>query len=233
MSVSTTSTTTERRPLSCQSSQGCQRYLVFYGERPLTRRLAGLVGGLLLALAMVAGCSGGGGTAGGTQQGGTANSRFVSGTGAVTTMPVGDRRSAPPLSGKSLDGKQISLSDFKGRVVVVNVWGSWCAPCRKEAPDLVAASKALRARHVAFLGINTRDLDPGPARAFVRRFAVPYPSIYDPHGEQLLGFRDTLPPSAIPSTVVIDTQGRVAARVLGPMTKRTVEDLAHDVVESG
>ncbi len=204
-------------------------------------RLRGLVVAVLGLSLLAAGCAGGGSGAdagggsasGGGSQAGNANTRFVSGSGTVTTMAPGERRTAPALRGTGLDGEKLSLAAYRGRVVVVNVWGSWCAPCRKEAPDLAAASKALAAKDVAFLGVNTRDIDRGPARAFVRTFRVPYPSIYDPHGAQLLGFRGTLPPSAIPSTLVIDRRGRVAARVLGPLSARTLEDLTTDVVESG
>jgi thiol-disulfide isomerase/thioredoxin len=184
--------------------------------------------GALVAFALVAGCS----SSGGGSQSGTNTTRFVSGSGTVTSMSPGERRTAPALSGKDLDGKPVQLSDYRGKIVVLNVWGSWCPPCRKEAPDLAAAAAALRPKGVEFLGINTRDLTEQPAQAFVRRFKVPYPSIFDPDGEQLLGFRDTLPPSAIPSTLVIDRQGRVAARILGSVSRRTLEQLTGDVAGS-
>jgi thiol-disulfide isomerase/thioredoxin len=184
----------------------------------------------LAAFALVAGCSSAG--SGGGSQGGTNTTRFVSGSGTVTSMSPGERRTAPALAGEDLDGKHIRLSDYRGKIVVLNVWGSWCPPCRKEAPDLAAAATALRPKGVVFLGINTRDLTEQPAQAFVRRFKVPYPSIFDPDGEQLLGFRDTLPPSAIPSTLVIDAQGRVAARILGSVSRRTLEQLTGDVARS-
>ena len=201
---------------------------------PVARRVLALVTALG-CLGVAVGCSdtGAGGGGGGGGLAGEANTRYVSGSGTVTTIPADERHPAPQLRGESLDGKQVSLSDFEGDIVVLNVWGSWCPPCRKEAPDLVTAAKKLRPEGVTFLGINTRDIDRGPAQAYVRRFGVPYPSIFDPYGEQLLGFRDTLPPKAIPSTLVIDRQGRIAARVLGPLTARTVEQLAEDVVESG
>jgi len=112
--------------------------------------------------------------------------------------------------------------------VVVNVWGSWCAPCRAEAPTLVAAAKHLSGKGVAFLGINSRDLNKSAAQAFVRTFQVPYPSIYDQDGSTLLAFRGTLTPNAIPSTVIIDPQGRVSGSVLGEVTKTTLYDLVHD-----
>src|SRR5215208_3332749 len=95
-------------------------------------------------------------------------------------------------------GGAVSSADYRGKVLVLNVWGSWCAPCRKEAPDLAAASKET-AKVAHFVGPNIRDYDAAPARAFVRAFNVPYPFIYDPGGAQLVKFTE-LPPSGIPST---------------------------------
>jgi hypothetical protein len=103
---------------------------------------------------------------------------------------------------------------------------------RSEAPDLVAASRELAGDDVAFVGINSRDLDKAAARAFVRRFRVPYPSIYDQRGETLLAFKGTLTPNAIPSTVIIDARGRVAASVLGEVSKSTLVGLVDDVRQS-
>lgn len=153
---------------------------------------------------------------------------FQAGDGSVTVIPSQDRQPAPELTGDTLDDEEVSLDDFLGQAVVVNVWGSWCAPCRAEAPDLVAASKELE--DVQFLGINTRDLDPGPARAFVRAFDVPYPNIYDPDGSLLLGFKQ-LPPKAIPSTIILDEEGRVAARILGAASAATLIGVVEDVQE--
>jgi thiol-disulfide isomerase/thioredoxin len=187
-----------------------------------------LVAGLVAVVGLLVGCSGGGSAAQAT-----AETRYVSGGGTVTTVPPEQRRPAPPLRGRTLTGDVLDLTSYRGRVVVLNVWGSWCPPCRKEAPDLVRAAEALAAKNVAFVGLNTRDLDPEPARAFVRTFEVPYPSVYDPNGEQLLGFRETLPANAIPSTLVIDAQGRVAARVLGSVDDRTLGHLVDDVVTRG
>jgi thiol-disulfide isomerase/thioredoxin len=192
------------------------------------RRLFPKFVALLAIGALAAGCSG----SGATDQG-AGDTGYVSGGGTVTTIPPSDRKPAPALAGETLDGERIALSDFAGKVVVLNVWGSWCPPCRKEAPDLVEAANSLASKDVVFLGINTRDATPDPAKAFVRRFDVPYPSVFDPDGQQLLGFRETLPPKAIPSTLVIDTEGRVAARVLGAVSRTTVEQLALEVVGFG
>ena len=122
------------------------------------------------------------------------------------------------------------MADFQGKVVVINVWGSWCPPCRSEADDLAVAAKQLQPQGVVFLGINTRDNSADTALAFQRSHAVPYPSIFDPGGSLLGAFHRTLSPKAIPSTVVIDAQGRVAASVIGELTSaRTLIDLVHDV----
>ena len=160
---------------------------------------------------------------------GSGDAGFISGKGVITTLPVAERRAPGKVAGETIDGEQISLSDYAGKTVVVNVWGSWCAPCRSEAPALVAAAEELEDDDVAFLGINSRDLNQAAAKAFVRRFDVPYPSIYDQGGQTLLAFRGTLTANSIPSTVVIDEQGRVAARVLGEVSKSTLVGLVEDV----
>jgi thiol-disulfide isomerase/thioredoxin len=160
---------------------------------------------------------------------GSADAGFISGKGVITRLPVDEREKPGEVSGETIDGEPISLDDYAGKTVVVNVWGSWCGPCRSEAPDLVAAAKQLADDDVVFLGINSRDLNQAAARAFVRRFAIPYPSIYDQGGQTLLAFRGTLTANSIPSTVVIDEKGRVAARVLGEVSKSTLVGLVEDV----
>ena len=151
---------------------------------------------------------------------------FVSGSGTLTMVPVEERQDAPAIEGETLTGDPIALSDFAGEVVVLNVWGSWCGPCRSEAPELVAAAQ--RVRNAQFVGINVRDHGQQErALAFTRSYDVPYPSIYDPNGSTLLGLRPRV--ASIPSTVVIDTDGRVAATVLGEATESTLVGLVHDV----
>lgn len=177
----------------------------------------------LLAGAALSGCSN-------DEVGSSGDSGFVSGKGVITRLPVAERRQPGEVAGESIDGKPLSLDDYRGKTVVVNVWGSWCAPCRSEADDLTAASKELAGDDVQFLGINSRDLDRAAAQAFQRRFEVPYPSIYDQRGRTLLAFKGTLSPNSIPSTVVIDDQGRVAASVLGEVTKTTLVGLVEDVM---
>ena len=184
------------------------------------RRTAALVAGLMLA---VTACSSGQQAAQNRQ----GQAGFVSGTGNVSVFAPADRKQAPALSGTTLDGKPWSLADQTGKVVVLNVWGSWCPPCRKEAPDLVAAAKEL-GPSVQFIGLNTRDLDPAPAKKFVQEFGVKYPSIYDPNGKALLRFRGQISPKAIPTTLVIDKTGKVASRVVGEVSKETLLGMVKD-----
>jgi thiol-disulfide isomerase/thioredoxin len=147
----------------------------------------------------------------------------------LTRISPDQRQVLPTVSGPALGSNQtISTQEYRGKVVVINVWGSWCPPCRKEAPDLQAAS--VETKDVAqFVGITSKDYDPAPAEAFVRSFKITYPSIYDPTGKVLLAFAGELPPSAIPSTMIIDREGRLAVRVLSEVSKITLVDMINDV----
>lgn len=178
---------------------------------------------LAALLPLLAGCSDGGIV---TRQQGSDQGGFIPGDGAWTRIEPDRRHAAPDLSAPTLDGGTVSLDDYRGKVVVINVWGSWCAPCRKEAPDLVQAAEETTDK-AQFIGLNTRDLDKAPAEAFVRAFKVPYPNLYDPRGDLLLRFTD-LPPNGIPSTLIIDREGRVAARVIGTITSTTLVDIIDD-----
>ncbi|HLT60644.1 MAG TPA: TlpA disulfide reductase family protein, partial [Microlunatus sp.] len=137
----------------------------------------------------------------------------------LTRIAPGDRKPAPVVSGPELGtDRTISTADYAGKVIVINVWGSWCAPCRKEAPDLQAAHEATKDK-ARFLGITSRDSAPAAPLAFVRANKITYPSIFDPDGATLLTFSRDLPPSAIPSTLIIDREGRVAVQILGTITE--------------
>jgi thiol-disulfide isomerase/thioredoxin len=185
-----------------------------------------LLAGLLALLAAGAtGCADDG-----RVQPAAAEAGFVQGDGVVTVIPPEDREPAPDFSGPLLDGGTFDLADHQGEVVVLNVWGSWCAPCRAEAPALVAVAEATQDDGVQFVGVNTRDTTTA-AQAFEKEFDVPYGSVVDSDGRLLLAFRDTLPPAAIPSTLVIDREGRMAARVVGPITQTSLADLVDEVAQ--
>ena len=140
-------------------------------------------------------------------------------------------REAPlgEVGGQTVDGKRVDLADYAGKVVVMPVWGAWCGPCRKEAPGLALASRDLAGKGVVFLGINSRDRNKVDVRSFIERVRIPYDSIYDEDGQTLLAFRGTLPPLAIPAVVVIDADGRVAARILGPSDLSTLYGVIEQV----
>nr|MDQ2877312.1 TlpA family protein disulfide reductase [Actinomycetota bacterium] len=134
----------------------------------------------------------------------------------------------PDISGTTLTGQHLSLSAYRGSVVVINFWGSWCAPCRAEAPDLSALAANDATHGVRFLGVDIRD-DPVSADAFIKAFRVPYPSLNDPGDELALAFRGTVPPAAIPTTLVIDRSGRIAARILGSVSYNSLRALITQV----
>jgi thiol-disulfide isomerase/thioredoxin len=164
------------------------------------------------------------------QRSDTAETGYVAGDGVVSVVAPDERDPAPEFSAPLLDGSgDFTLAEAAGEVVVLNVWGSWCAPCRKEAPGLQALHEELGADGVRFVGVNTKDTE-GGAAAFEDEFGITYPSVFDPKGDALLAFRDTLPPAAIPSTLVIDRAGRMAARVLGPISEASLGDLITDVL---
>ncbi len=142
---------------------------------------------------------------------------FVGGSASTSYYQPGARPSSPPVSGTTLTGQRLSLTSDRGSVVVLNFWGSWCAPCRAEAPALAALARRFRRDQVRFVGIDVRDSVPA-AQAFDAAFGVSYPSLRDP-GEQIaLAFRATVPPAAIPTTLLIDRTGRIAGRVIGAIS---------------
>jgi thiol-disulfide isomerase/thioredoxin len=185
----------------------------------------GPIAALLLGVTVIAGCEDGQVRRDET----SGQTRYVEGSGVVTIVPADERQPAPQFSGPLLGGAgEFDLDQMKGDVVVLNVWASWCPPCRSEAPALQAVSAELADQNVRFVGVNVRDNETD-ARAFEQEFRLTYPSVVDTTGELLLAFRDTLPPSAIPSTLVIDRQGRLAARVLDEVTETSLRDLVVDI----
>lgn len=163
--------------------------------------------------------------AGCDSSGGTGSKGYIDGEGRITEVAKADRGDPITLDGQTLDGQPLSLSDLRGKPVVVNLWWAGCPPCRAEQPMLNEVTADLGdSAHV--VGINIRDSSPDTASAYVRKFDVPYPSIYDPSGKALLAFDAGLSPRNIPSTLVLDREGRVAALISGSVpTKLTLTDL--------
>ncbi|MEU3167847.1 TlpA disulfide reductase family protein [Streptosporangium sp. NPDC006930] len=160
-------------------------------------------------LIAVAGCAGNQGS-----QPQSGDTRFVAGDGKITLFQAADRKVAPQVEGETLDGGTANLAAHKGKIVVLNFWASWCAPCRAEAPVLKDIYAKKKAEGVEFLGIDFKDRK-ADALAFERSHEPGYPSIFDQPGKVALSFQGTVPPAAIPSTLIIDRQGRIAARALG------------------
>ncbi|MBK3569332.1 MULTISPECIES: TlpA disulfide reductase family protein [unclassified Streptomyces] len=181
--------------------------------------------GVAVAALVLSACSSGG------TSGGSGNTNFITGSDGIATVKKGDRQAAPDLSGKTIDGKTLDTADYKGKVLVVNVWGSWCSPCRAEADNLVQVAKATADKDVQFVGLNTRDTSTEPAVAFEKKYAVPYPSLYDPTGKLMLRFKKgTLNPQAIPSTIVIDRDGKIAARALQALSEEKLREMLDPVI---
>lgn len=180
------------------------------------KRLA-LVG--CAALFLLTGCSNGGLS--------TANQNaFVSGDGVAIYVKAPDRKLAPTITGATLQNGTITLAS--GKVTVLNVWASWCSPCRAEAPLLSDFAKTYSSKGVQFAGVLTRD-NPTSALDFVKRFKISYPTFTD--DAVLAKFRNSLVPNAIPTTLIIDSHGYVAARVSGEVTVALLTNLLDKVLK--
>ncbi|ANC31288.1 TlpA family protein disulfide reductase [Isoptericola dokdonensis] len=154
---------------------------------------------------------------------------FVSGDGTVQQWEPDEREDEVVVEGTTFEGDEVSTADWRGDVVVLNTWYAGCAPCRAEAPELVEIANERAADGVHLLGINTED-EAGAALAFQRTFDVPYPSIEDRSGQVVAALSGVVPLRAVPSTVVLDADGRVAARVVGQVAGSTLEALIDDAV---
>ncbi|MEV0639583.1 TlpA disulfide reductase family protein [Streptomyces sp. NPDC050619] len=184
-----------------------------------------LTAGVAAAALTLSACSSGG------TSGGGGNTNFVTGADGVATVDKGGRADAPDLSGKTVDGKQLDVADYKGKIVVLNIWGSWCPPCRAEAKNLETVYQDVKDQGVQFVGINTRDASTGPAKAFEKEYGVSYPSLFDPTGKLMLRFKKgTLNPQAIPSTLIIDRDGKIAARTLQALSEDKLRSMLKPVL---
>ncbi|ABM10579.1 Thiol:disulfide interchange protein, thioredoxin family (plasmid) [Paenarthrobacter aurescens TC1] len=154
---------------------------------------------------------------------------YVAGDGSVAEYAADIRGETVRFSGQLFDGTTLANDDWAGQVTVLNVWYAACAPCRVEAPDLSALHSEFEPQGVKFYGINTRDEAP-TAEAFERSFGIEYPSLKDKNGKILLALTDYVPPQAVPTTLVLDKEGRVAARILGIAEKSTLKAIIQDAL---
>lgn len=174
-------------------------------------------------VALLTGCSAG-------STGNTSDTGYISGDGSTVLLSPEERGDAISLAGETLDGTQLDIANWQGKLVVVNLWASWCGPCRSEAVDLENSYLQFKDQGVEFLGLNTRD-GLAAAKAFNDRFETSYPSIRDKDGQLTLVFGN-LGPAATPSTIILDSRGRVAARILGPTTESELRVVLTAVLES-
>jgi thiol-disulfide isomerase/thioredoxin len=193
-------------------------------RRGSSRRL-GAIAVALAGSAALAGCA--------NPTGGAGDTGFVpaEATG-ITTIAAANRVAAPVLAGMTLKGDKLALSDYHGHFVVVNVWGSWCTPCRGEAPGLEETYQKYQSDGVKFIGINTRDNN-AAALAFTGSHDITYPSLQDPNEALVLRFKSILPPTTIPSTAIIDDNGKVCARILGEVTESQLAATLDTVMKEG
>lgn len=156
---------------------------------------------------------------------------YIAGDGSVTEIPEAQRGEPVSFTGTTENDEIVSSADYAGEVLVVNFWYASCAPCRAEAPDLQALNERFDGQGARFLGVNVRDQAPS-ARAFADTYGITYPSVIDAaDGGLQLAFSDRIPPNAVPTTLVLDASGRVAARILGQVREASIlETLVQDTI---
>ena len=147
---------------------------------------------------------------------------YIAGDGTITIYDSADRSDAIEFAGETVEGEQYNSADDAGKVQVVNFWYAGCAPCRAEAPILQEVHEAVDPADVSFVGVNVRD-QAGTAAPFEKDYGITYPSVLDVEtGEAQLAFAGRVPPAAVPTTIVLDQDGRVAARVLGQLKDASI-----------
>jgi thiol-disulfide isomerase/thioredoxin len=146
---------------------------------------------------------------------------YIAGDGTITEIAPENRTEPITFSGLSEGGATLSSDQYLGNVLVVNFWYAGCAPCRAEAPLLQEAFLAAEPNGVGFMGVNVRD-QPATVATFDKTFGITYPSIVDVDGQAQLSFASNVPPNAVPTTLVLDREGRVAARILGQLANTSI-----------
>ena len=152
----------------------------------------------------------------------------VAGSTSAVLYQAGHRPLAPDFTATTLTGARLNFSSYRGQVVVLNFWGSWCAPCRAEAPALAVTAKQYRPAGVDFLGVDVRDTTTS-ALAFARNFGIGYPSVSDSSSVITLDFTAVVPIAGTPTTLVIDRTGHIAGAVFGTATYQELTDILAQV----
>ncbi|MDD1478594.1 MULTISPECIES: TlpA family protein disulfide reductase [unclassified Arthrobacter] len=160
------------------------------------------------------------------------NKNYIAGDGSVTEYAAAERKPPVVVTGEQYDGTVVNSGDWAGKVIVLNFWYAACAPCRLEAPRLEALWNEFQPQNVLFYGVNVRD-EEAAAVAFERTFGITYPSMQDKNGGILLAMTQYVPPQAVPTTLVLDRQGRVAARILGLADQSILKSLIAAAVAGG
>ncbi|MER6104213.1 TlpA disulfide reductase family protein [Streptomyces sp. NPDC001832] len=193
--------------------------------RPLSRAVA-LTAIVTLGSLSLSAC-------GSSTSGGGGQTNYVSSNEGISTVTEGERKPVGPIKGETIQGKHLDIADFQGKIVVINAWGSWCPPCRAEAPYFNKVAKEMKTKGVEFVGINARDGNKGLSKEFEDDYDMAYPSLYDPTGKLLLsGFpKGTVSLQSIPSTVVLDRNGEIAARALGSIDDNKLHKMIDPLIE--
>ena len=159
------------------------------------------------------------------------NKNYIAGDGTVTEFALGSRPKAADWSGTTESGEVLSSTQLEGVITVMNFWYAGCAPCRIEMPELIELQTEFLPEGVQFIGVNVRD-SPETSLAFARRIGMNFPSVMDAKtGSVVLGFTGVVTPQAVPTTLVIDAEGNVSARVLGRIDKGILTTLVKTVIE--
>jgi thiol-disulfide isomerase/thioredoxin len=159
------------------------------------------------------------------------NKNYIAGDGTVTEFALGSRPKAASWSGVTESGEAISSTQLEGVITVMNFWYAGCAPCRIEMPELIELQTEFLPEGVQFIGVNVRD-SAETSLAFARRIDMNFPSVMDAKtGSVVLGFTGVVTPQAVPTTLVIDAEGNVSARVLGRIDKGILTTLVKTVIE--
>lgn len=155
--------------------------------------------------------------------------RFVSGTGKGSLIKPADRKPAGNFTGDLLNGGKITLNHYRGKVVVINFWATWCGPCTTETPEFDALYRQNKAKGVQFIGIDTKEASKDAPKAFVRDNDISYPIVWDEQGKTAVAL-GKIPARALPFTVVIDRKQRVAAVYLTALTGKDLQPVLNKLI---